>query len=229
MSHDFGLFIRLSEYNLKWIAFPQKLHLDLIWAFPYNAQAKFALACFKINFFKALRFNSLYIAKALRVNHQIKARTIRLIGAEDEQLGIKSIEDAIALAKEVESDLVEVSPTAHPPVCKIMDYGKYLYRQNKLMQKQRTKQRKSEVKGIRLSMRTGTHDIETKVRKAREFLEAGHSLKVALIFKGREISHFDLAVDKMNVIKDALADVAKVDQAPKKQGYNLFMILSPLK
>lgn len=135
----------------------------------------------------------------------------------------------MVLAKQEETDLVEVAPNAHPPVCKIMDYGKYLYRQNKLMQKQRSGQKKSEVKGIRVSLRTGDHDLDTKVRKAREFLADGHSLKVALIFKGREISHFDLGVDKMIKIRTALADVAKVDQEPKKQGYNLFMILSPLK
>jgi translation initiation factor IF-3 len=110
-----------------------------------------------------------------------------------------------------------------------MDFGKYLYKQKKQLQKQRSKVKKHEVKGIRLSLRTGSHDIETKVKKARKFLEQGHSLKVALIFKGRELSHFDLAVAKMEEVKKALEDVAKVDQQPKKQGYNLFMILSPLK
>lgn len=110
-----------------------------------------------------------------------------------------------------------------------MDFGKHLYKQKKLLQKQRSKQKKSEVKGVRLSLRTGEHDIQVKIKKARQFLEAGHSLKVALIFKGREISHFDLAVEKMQTFKKELADIAKVDQEPKKQGYNLFMILSPLK
>ncbi len=133
------------------------------------------------------------------------------------------------IAQDAELDLVEVAPNARPPVCKVMDFGKYLYKQKKLLQKQKSKQKKHEVKGIRLSLRTGEHDIQTKVKKARKFLEDGHSLKVALIFKGRELSHFDLAVDKMKVIIKELEDVAKVDQAPKKQGYNLFMILSPLK
>lgn len=124
---------------------------------------------------------------------------------------------------------MEVAPQAHPPVCKIMDFGKYLYKQKKQLQKQRSSAKQHEVKGIRLSLRTDKHDIETKIKKARKFLEDGHSLKVALIFKGRELSHFDLASEKMNQIKKALEDVAKVDQEPKKQGYNLFMILSPLK
>ncbi len=133
------------------------------------------------------------------------------------------------LAQEAELDLVEVAPQANPPVCRIMDFGKYLYKQKKQLQKQRSKAKKHEVKGIRLSLRTDKHDIETKVKKARKFLEQGHSLKVALIFKGRELSHFDLAVAKMEEVKKQLEDVAKVDQEPKKQGYNLFMILSPLK
>lgn len=110
-----------------------------------------------------------------------------------------------------------------------MDFGKFLYKQKKQLQKQRSSAKQHEVKGIRLSLRTDKHDIETKVKKARKFLEDGHSLKVALIFKGRELSHFDLAFEKMEQIKKALEDVAKVDQEPKKQGYNLFMILSPLK
>ncbi|EKD93567.1 MAG: hypothetical protein ACD_28C00115G0007 [uncultured bacterium] len=173
--------------------------------------------------------NIRFIAKALRVNDQIRARTVRLIDDNDEQLGIKSIEDARRLATEKETDLVEVAPNVNPPVCKLMDYGKYLYRQKKLEQKQRAKSKKSEVKGIRLSLRTDTHDLETKIKKAKQFLGDGHSLKIALIFKGRELSHFDLAVEKMNKVVNALTEVAKVDQPPKKQGYNLFAILSPLK
>lgn len=152
-----------------------------------------------------------------------------MIGADDEQLGIKSIQDARKMAEEAGLDLAEVAPNARPPVCKILDFGKYLYKQNKQMQKQKSRSKKREVKGIRISLRTGEHDIETKLKKARQFLEHGHSLKVSLIFKGRELSHFDLAVEKMLTIKKALEDVAKVDQEPKKQGFNLFMILSPLK
>jgi translation initiation factor IF-3 len=139
------------------------------------------------------------------------------------------IQKALELAKERDTDLVEVSPTAHPPVCRLMDYGKYLYRQKKQDQKHKSKQKKNEVKGIRVSLRTDVHDIEVKVKRARKFLEQGNSIKVALIFRGREVTQYDLAVEKMLTIKDALVDVAKCDQEPKKQGYNLFMILSPLK
>jgi len=139
------------------------------------------------------------------------------------------IQKAREMAKEQGVDLVEVSPNAKPPVCRLMDYGKYLYRQKKQDQKHKSKQKKNEVKGIRLSLRTDVHDIEVKVKRARKFLEQGNSIKVALIFRGREITHFDLAVDKMLIIKEALKDIAKCDQEPKRQGYNLFMILSPLK
>lgn len=133
----------------------------------------------------------------------------------------------MGLAKERGFDLVEVSPQAHPPVCRLIDFGKFLYRQRKLEQKHKAMQKKSEVKGIRVSLRTDKHDIEVKVKKAREFLKDGNSVKVALIFKGREITHYDLGLAKMQEVKEALKDVAKVDQEPKRQGYNLFMILSP--
>ena len=125
-------------------------------------------------------------------------------------------------------DLIEIVPTATPPVCKIMDFGKFVYKLNKLAQKQRARQKKHEIKGIRLSVRTDKHDLETKIKKAREFLGDGHSLKVTLIFKGREIAHSDFALEKMITLRDALVDVAKIDQEPKKQGYNLFMVLSPI-
>lgn len=172
------------------------------------------------------QFNPIFI-KSLRVNAQIRARTVRLIDEEDEQLGIKSIEEARRIAEEKGLDLIEVAPNANPPVCKTTDYGKYLYRQKKIDQKQRAKQRKSEIKGIRLSLRTDKHDIETKVKKARQFLEAGHSLKISLILKGREMAHLDLAIEKMNYLVSALEEHARIDQPPKKQGYNLFAILSP--
>ncbi len=154
---------------------------------------------------------------------------MRLVTDDEEQLGIMAIEKALELAKERGFDLVEVSPTANPPVCRLIDFGKFLYRMRKQEQKHKARQKKHEVKGLRISVRTDTHEIEVKMRKAREFLKDGNSLKIALIFKGREVTHYDLALAKMNMIKEGLKDVAKVDQEPKKQGYNLFMILSPLK
>jgi translation initiation factor IF-3 len=176
-----------------------------------------------------LDFNSFYIAKRFRTNDRIRAKTVRLIDQNDDQKGIMGTQKALEMAKEAGLDLVEVSPNAHPPVCRLMDFGKFLYRQKKLDQKHKSKQKKNEVKGIRLSLRTGQHDLEVKIKRARKFLEQGNSLKVALIFRGREVTQYDLAVEKMMAIKEGLKDIAKCDQEPKKQGYNLFMILSPLK
>ncbi len=144
-------------------------------------------------------------------------------------MGIVGVEKAMSLAKENDVDLVEVAPNATPPVCRLMDYGKYLYRMKKQERKHKAKQKKHEVKGVRVSLRTDVHDLEVKMKRARKFIEEGNSLKVQLIFRGREITHFDLAVEKMEYIKEQLKDIAKVDQEPKRQGYNLLMILSPLK
>jgi translation initiation factor IF-3 len=155
---------------------------------------------------------------------------VRLISEEEGgPAGIMGIEKARALAKEQGMDLVEVSPNVHPPVCRIMDFGKYLYRQRKQEQKHKASQKSREVKGIRLSLRTGDHDVEVKLNQAKRFLDEGNSLKFTLIFRGREVTHYDLALEKMITIRDALKEIAKVDQEPKKQGYNLIMILSPLK
>lgn len=155
---------------------------------------------------------------------------MRLISEEEGgAAGIMGIERARALAKEMDVDLVEVSPTVHPPVCRLMDFGKYLYRQRKQEQKHKASQKSREVKGIRLSLRTGEHDIDVKLNQAKRFLEEGNSLKFTLIFRGREVTHYDLALEKMVTIRDSLKELAKVDQEPKKQGYNLIMILSPLK
>ncbi len=136
---------------------------------------------------------------------------------------------ALSLAKEKDLDLVEVAPKASPPVCKIMDYGKYQYHQKKAEQKHRRMQKKNEMKGIRLTFRTDVGDMNVKIKKAKQFLGAGNSVKVQLFFKGREIVHQDLGRAKMEEFKQALEEEAKVDMAPKRQGYTMIMILSPNK
>lgn len=133
------------------------------------------------------------------------------------------------MAEEKGLDLVEVAPKASPPVCKIMDYGKYQYQRKKADQKQRKAQKKNEIKGIRLTLRTDVGDLEVKLKKAKQFLAAGHSLKIQLMFKGREIVHKDLGLAKLEKFKEDLAEVAKVDQEPKRQGYTMIMILSPIR
>lgn len=138
-----------------------------------------------------------------------------------------ALSKALELARQKELDLVEVAPQATPPVCKIMDFGKYVYRQQKAERKHRAQQKQSEVKGIRLGFRTGPHDVEVKVKQARKFLEARHSVKVTMIFRGREITHKNLGMEKMRTFYEMLQDIAKVDERPKSQGNQMFMILSP--
>jgi translation initiation factor IF-3 len=136
---------------------------------------------------------------------------------------------ALQLAKDHELDLVEVNPTVFPPVCKLLDFGKYLYRQRKVEQKHKASQKGGEQKGIRLSIRTDKHDIDTKLGRCKEFLSDGHSLKFSLIFRGREVTHIELGYEKMNYVKEQLKECAKIDQDAKRQGNSLLMILSPLK
>ena len=135
--------------------------------------------------------------------------------------------EALQKARALELDLVEVAPNAKPPVCKIMDFGKFLYRQKKQEQKQKKTQKQGEVKGVRLSMRTGTHDLEVKAAKAKEFLKDRNLVKVALILRGRELSHIDLARDKMKVFAEMLADAGTIEELPKKQGHNIIMMINP--
>ena len=154
---------------------------------------------------------------------------MRLIDEEENQLGEKSLEEALQVALERGLDLVEVAPKSVPPVCKLLDYGKYLYRQRKLEQKHKKLQKQGGMKGIRLSYSIDKHDLETKIRQARGFLEDHDIVKVALIFKGREASHIDIGKGKLLQFVEALKDIAQVEQSPKKQGNTMFAILVPNK
>lgn len=138
-------------------------------------------------------------------------------------------EDAIKRAKEKEMDLVEVSPMSSPPVCKIMDFGTYLYNQKKKDKKQKKGQKQTETKTIRLSIRTGTHDLDIKAKKAKKFLEDRNIVKIVVLFKGREMAHGDLGFAKMNEFFKMLEDVAVIEQHPKRQGYQMTMIINPTK
>ncbi len=140
-----------------------------------------------------------------------------------------AVEDAIAKAKAQEADLVEVSPNTNPPVCKLMDYGKYQYKQKKIDQKHKKMQKQSEVKGIRMGFRTDSHDVEVKRKQAEKFLKARNIVKIALIFKGREVAYADMAMEKLKKFGEDLSEVATIEEGPKRQGNNLIMILTPLK
>lgn len=152
-----------------------------------------------------------------------------MIGDEGEQLGIMSIEDALEKAQLKKLDLVEVSPNANPPVCKIMDFGKHQYKQKKIEQKHRKMQKQSEVKGVRVGFRTDTHDLEVKRKQAEKFLKQRNTVKVALIFKGRELAHIDKAKEKLLHFAELLEDVGSIEEPPKRQGNNLIMIITPNK
>lgn len=144
-------------------------------------------------------------------------------------MGLKDLEEALRIAEEQELDLVEVAPKATPPVCKLLDYGKFLYRQNKIEQKHKKMQKQAEMKNIRISFRIDQHDLETKIRQAQGFLENRNSVKVILVFKGREASHADLAKAKLDIFYQAVKDKAELEAPPKKQGNQMIMILVPYK
>ncbi len=139
------------------------------------------------------------------------------------------IEEALELASERALDLVEVSPLASPPVCKLMDYSNYLYKQKRAERKQKKSQKKTEVKGVRLSIRTGKHDLEVKAKQAKRFLEAKNIVKINLILKGRELTHSDLGFEKMKEFASMIEDIGIIDQEAKLQGYQITMIIVPIK
>jgi translation initiation factor IF-3 len=159
----------------------------------------------------------------------IRVPSVRLIGDEGEQLGVIPTEKALAMARERGLDLAEVAPNMDPPVCKIIDYGKYQYHQKKIETKHKKMQKKMEVKGVRLGFKTGDHDLLVKANQAKRFLADGNSVKVSLVFKGREIMYKDLAKDKMLKFFEGVKDVCSMELPPKAQGNTLLMILTPNK
>lgn len=138
-----------------------------------------------------------------------------------------AIEKALELARSKEMDLVEVAPMAKPPVCKVLDFGKFLYRQKKQEQKQKKGQKQTEVKSLRLSVRTDTHDLETKSNKIRQFLADRHLVKISLVMRGRELSHVDLGFEKIKKFAEMIKDFAVIQEGPKKQGNTIFLLLAP--
>lgn len=176
-----------------------------------------------------MAFLTHYFIKTFRTNEQIKVPTIRLIDSEGDQKGIMGTDKARRLAEDKGLDLVEVSPNAHPPVCRIMDYGKHLYKQKKIEQAHKKMQKQTEVKGIRISLRTGDHDLKTKVNQAQRFLKDRNLVKVSLVFRGREVTHSDMGRQKLESFQEMLEDIAEVDTPIKRQGNNLMMILAPKK
>ncbi len=164
-----------------------------------------------------------------RINHQIRISPIRVIGADNSQVGVIEVEEARRMAEEAGLDLVEVSPEARPPVCKIMDYVNYKYDRSKKQRKNRSASKAQELKQIRLgrSVKIDPHDVEIRVNQARKVLEAGHKVQITQRFRGREIAHNRLGIERLEEIVKVLADIAKVESTPKLQGRQASMILAP--
>lgn len=162
-----------------------------------------------------------------RVNDQITAPEVRLIDTDGKHVGIVPIEEALRHASEVELDLVEVSPTAEPPVCRVMDYGKFLYERAKKERKSRQGAR-TEVKEIRLRPKTGEHDVAFKIQNARRFLQAGNKVKVRVRFRGREIHYPEIAITLLERVASDLADLATIEKKAYMEGRSMLIILAPL-
>ena len=161
------------------------------------------------------------------INEQIRDKEIRLIDEEGNQVGVVSSKEAQKMADEKKLDLVKIAPTAKPPVCKIMDYGKYRYDMVKKEKEAKKKQKVIEVKELRLSPNIDTHDVQVKVKKAMEFLKDGDKVKVSIRFRGREIGHSKTAMIILEYFAKEVAEVGVVDKAPKMEAKSLVMFLAP--
>ena len=159
------------------------------------------------------------------INEQIRDKEVRLIGEDGEQLGVMSAKDALKLAKEAELDLVKIAPTAKPPVCKIIDYGKYRYEMARKEKEAKKKQKVTEVKEIRLSPNIEENDLNTKVNSARKFIEKGDKVKVTLRFRGREMAHMASSKVILDVFAEKLSDIAVVEKPAKLEGRSMQIVL----
>ena len=162
----------------------------------------------------------------LMINEQIRDREIRLIGEDGEQLGIMSARDAYKLAQEAELDLVKIAPTAKPPVCKIIDYGKYKYEMLRKEKEARKKQKTTEVKEIRLSPNIDDNDLNTKANQARKFITKGDKVKISLRFRGREMAHINSSRQILDDFVEKLSDIAVLDKPAKVEGRSMIVFLS---
>jgi translation initiation factor IF-3 len=162
-----------------------------------------------------------------RTNRRIKAREVRVVGPDAEQLGVLPIDQALARAQELGMDLVEVSPMAKPPVCKIMDYGKFKYLEKKKQNEAKKKQVVVQLKEVKLRPRTEEHDYTTKLKKVREFLGEANKARITVMFRGREMSHRELGQKVLQRVIEDLRDVAVIESAPRQEGRQMFMILAP--
>ncbi len=167
------------------------------------------------------------IAKEHKVNEQIRVRQIRLIGAEGEQVGIIDTRDAMTMAREAGMDLVMVSPQAVPPVCRLLDYGRFRFEQQQNEKENRKRARAQEVKAIKFRVKIDSHDFETKTGHVRRFLEEGHKVKVTIMFRGRERTHPELGERILTRVSETLADIGAPESMPSMMGMDMNMIMAP--
>ena len=169
-----------------------------------------------------------YIANAVhQINEDIRDKEIRLIGDQGEQLGIMSSAEGLRIAAEREMDLVKIAPGSNPPVCKIMDYGKFRFEQTKKEKEAKKNQRVVEIKEIRMSPGIGDNDFNTKLKNAQKFLNDGDRVKVSVRFRGREMAHTDIGAVLLKNFAEKCSEIANMDKAPKLEGRNMSMFLSP--
>ena len=164
-----------------------------------------------------------------RLNQEIRVREVRLIDETGKQLGIYPTREALRVAQERGVDLVEVAPDARPPVCRLLDYSKFMYEQQRKDREARKAQRQVEIKEIRLRPKIAEHDVQTKVNRATDFLNKGSKVRVRVRFRGREITHKDIARELLVRVAKELADVSVVEQRPQMEGYTMLMVLAPKK
>ncbi|MGH9214416.1 MAG: translation initiation factor IF-3 [Acidimicrobiales bacterium] len=162
-----------------------------------------------------------------RINDRIRAREVRLVGADGQQIGIKPLPEALARARELDLDLVEVAAQANPPVCRIMDYGKYKYEAAQRAKESRKKASNVSIKEMKYRPKISGGDFDTKTRKVEKFLQDGHKVKVTLTFRGREVHHPELGMRILDNVVDAVSHVARVEIMPRQDGRNMTMVLAP--
>lgn len=161
------------------------------------------------------------------INEQIRDREVRLIDEEGEQMGVVTLQVALKVAEERGLDLVKIAPQANPPVCKIMDYGKYRFDQSKREKEQRKNQTVVEMKEVQLSATIDTHDMEVKAKACNKFLQAGNKVKVSIRFRGRQAAHGEIGLDVMDAFLELVSDNAVVEKPAKQEGRNMYMFLAP--
>ena len=178
---------------------------------------------------RAFHFSEVFtIANAVhQINEEILDKEVRLIGDQGEQLGIMSVDEALRIATEHELDLVKIAPGSNPPVCKIMDYGKFRFEQAKKEKEAKKNQRVIEIKEIRMSPGIDTNDFNTKLKNAQKFLNDGDRVKVSVRFRGREMAHTEIGADLLKDFAAQCTEIANMDKAPKLEGRNMSMFLSP--